>query len=253
MLPLDTSLILFLVAVLMTMIVVIGVAVGYGANESNEYEPGLIMGFIEFCRNWYPVLFIVSSVRLFLYEPFLIPSESMEPGLKPGDYILVDKLEYGFNIPFVGRYFSSPPERGDVIVFVGPKKKQNIIKRVIGLPGDEVSYFRGKVFVNGDAIKTDAQESSDQKHLFIREHYSNTVATTKVALTGEGKGVYPGPQGKWNVLPGTYFVMGDHRNRSRDSRMYGVIQDDAIVGQAVSIWMSWSRALPDFHRSGTIK
>jgi signal peptidase I len=253
MIPLDTSLILLLIAVLMTIIVILATAIGYGADQSNEDEPGLIKRFVEFCRNWFPVLFIVSGIRLFLYEPFLIPSESMEPGLMPGDYILVDKLGYGLNIPFVGKYFSSSPERGDVIVFVGPNKKQNIIKRVIGLPGDEVSYFRGKVFVNGDVIKTDAQESSNQKHLFIREYYSNTIAITKVILTGKGKGVYPGPQGKWDVLPGTYFVMGDHRNRSRDSRMYGVIQEDAIVGQAVSIWMSWNRMLPDFHRVGTIR
>lgn len=252
MLPLDTSFFLFLASILMAIMVVIGYAIGYGPNKLDENGPSLIKSCIVFCKNWYLVLFVVSSIRLFLYEPFLIPSESMEPGLMPGDYILVDKCVYGLNIPFLGKYLNTLPKRGDVVVFVGPEKKHNIIKRVVGLPGDEVSYYRGKVFVNGEAIKTDAQESLDNKHLYIREHYSDTIATTKVVFTNEGKGIYSGPQGKWTVLPETLFVMGDYRNRSRDSRMYGVIREDTLIGQAVNIWMSWNKLLPDFHRNGTI-
>jgi signal peptidase I len=253
MLPIDTSFILLLMSILMVMVALWGGFLGYGIDASGEVEPSLISRVVEFCKRWGVVVFAVSIVRVFLWEPFLVPSESMEPGLMPGDYILVDKSAYGFNIPVAGKLFSKSVDRGDIVVFVGPDDDQYIIKRVIGLPGDEISYFRGKLSVNGVGVAADAQESDDNAHLLIREKHQNTVASTKVILTGNGSRIYPGPQGEWNVPIGSYFVMGDHRNRSRDSRMYGVVAEEAIVGKATRIWMSWGGRWPGFDRNGALK
>jgi signal peptidase I len=202
---------------------------------------------VDYARSFFPVLLVVLILRSFLVEPFQIPSGSMRPTLEIGDFILVNKFTYGLRLPVINTKFVelNEPERGDVMVFRFPDEPSvNFIKRVIGLPGDRIRYEDKQLYVNGDPIPKRLIEEGPTKapeELLLLESldevehhiYNNPRA--------------PGPQMRELVVPeGHYFTMGDNRDHSNDSRYWGFVPEQNIVGRAFAVWMRWDGGLPSF-------
>lgn len=201
---------------------------------------------LEYARSFFPILLIVFLLRSFLYEPFRIPSPSLEPTLLTGDFILVNKYDYGIRIPILGKKLLSisQPKRGDIMVFRWPPNRSvNFIKRVIGLPGDHISYIDKVLYVNGEKIEQQAL-----KNLFTEYEAGTKLLTIEKQedLLGVKHHIYVNPDKYASdyqdiVVPdGMYFVMGDNRDDSADSRYWGFVPDENILGRAVFVWMSWN-------------
>ncbi|MDG2410802.1 MAG: signal peptidase I [Halioglobus sp.] len=208
---------------------------------------------VEYARSFFPVLFIVFILRSFLVEPFQIPSSSMVPTLEVGDYILVNKFTYGIRLPVIRTKVLSlnEPERGDVMVFFPPHMNDTyFIKRVIGLPGDTVTYKDKQLYVNGELLPRELlsdkstprlqvglEKLGESDHLMQVDMYRNGADFSEI------------------VKPGHYFMMGDNRDNSSDSRVWGQVPESDIVGKAFAIWMHWDRLLsvPSFSRVGAIQ
>ena len=217
---------------------------------------------VEGARSFFPILLIVLLLRSFIVEPFRIPSGSMLPTLQIGDFILVNKYAYGLKLPVVHDTLISvgAPRVGDIAVFRYPNDaSQDYIKRVIGTPGDHVVYRDKKLYINGRAIHQyepeaatlDAGESSHPYSLALRRKTEVLPgAEHEVLLTPV---VYQPPR-QWHVPPGHYFVMGDNRDNSNDSRAWGFVPKANLVGRAFLIWMHWDYAAGhvDFSRIGTV-
>ncbi|MDR9436933.1 MAG: signal peptidase I [Thiohalophilus sp.] len=205
-------------------------------GESKTNEPYLV----EFARFLFPVVLIVLVLRSFVAEPFKIPSGSMLPTLEVGDFILVNKFAYGLRLPVGHQRFVNlgDPERGDVIVFRYPENPDiDYIKRVIGVPGDEVAYYNKALHINGEPLpleKLDGYYKSYPQALRYKETLGdvehdilvNTVASARDFVV--------------NVPEDNYFVMGDNRDNSRDSRVWGFVPEENLVGEAFLIWMNWN-------------
>ncbi|WP_323844758.1 signal peptidase I [Microbulbifer magnicolonia] len=221
------------------------------AGERAE-EPVLV----EYAKSFFPVLAIVFVLRSFIVEPFQIPSASMVPTLQVGDFILVNKYAYGLRLP-VSRtkvVDIGEPQRGDVMVFFPPHMNDTyFIKRVIGLPGDRIEVKNNVLYINGERASQELiqalppaspqvevvwEEIYGRRHLMARDimpsRYSNFSAT---------------------VPEGHYFMMGDNRDNSLDSRAWGFVPERDVVGKAFAIWMHWDQllSLPSFSRVGTIQ
>ena len=215
--------------------------------EEELSEPSIV----EMSRSFFPVLAIVLVLRSFLVEPFQIPSGSMLPTLEVGDFILVNKYTYGIRLPVAGTKVIAlnDPKKGDVVVFRYPKDgKTNYIKRVVAVGGDKVLYHEKDLYING--IK--------QPEEFIGA--INGLEMFKEDLSGVNHKIFKDPSrpamlgaGEWTVPEGHYFVMGDNRDNSNDSRFWGVVPDDLIVGKAFAIWMHWESltSIPTFSRVGS--
>lgn len=205
-------------------------------------------GWIDTGRSMFPVLFVVLVLRSFLVEPFQIPSGSMLPTLKIGDFILVNKYHYGLRLPVLNTKFVevNEPQRGDVVVFKYPKQPTiNYIKRLVGLPGDVVRYQNKKLYINGvlqeQSLLAQLPPSRPQQ-LLIEE-----------SLDGLSHQIFndvraPSPSGEWVVPQGHYFMVGDNRDNSNDSRYWGFVPDELIVGKAFAVWMHWETffSIPSF-------
>lgn len=209
---------------------------------------------VEYAKSLFPVIFGVLVLRSFLAEPFRIPSGSMMPNLLIGDFILVNKFDYGIRLPVLNNKVVElgQPARGDVMVFrypgMGagdPAAGTDYIKRVIGLPGDTVTVEENRVAVNG--VPFTYAESG----VFVGEGVSSEMTGSRVYTeTLEGRshamlemdGVPLGYRrnGSWTVPAGHYFVMGDNRDRSADSREWGFVPEQNIVGRAMVIWLNCS-------------
>jgi len=211
-----------------------------GASSNESQEPLIV----EYARSFFPVIFIVLLLRSFLVEPFRIPSNSMMPTLLTGDFILVNKFTYGIRLPVLNRKLVEldEPRRGDIVVFRFPKDPSvNYIKRLIGLPGDKIGYYRKKLSVNGKEIPQTmlgeyrgfGKGKEMTGSLLISE---DLEAVTHDILIREGQ---PTVQGEFTVPEGQYFVMGDNRDNSNDSRYWGTVPEANLVGRAFFIWMSW--------------
>ncbi len=217
---------------------------------------------VEYARSFFPVIFVVLIIRSFLAEPFRIPSGSMMPTLLIGDFILVNKFAYGLKIPVLD-YKVVPigdPERGDVVVFRYPEDpSQDYIKRVVGLPGDTVAYRGKRLYVNGEEVIAEmigryvgegsGREStgSELKQEKLGEVEHQLLIRPNANFGGAG-------EGEWQVPAGHYFVMGDNRDNSVDSRFWGFVPEKNLVGRAFLIWMSWGgrNTAVDFSRIGTV-
>lgn len=165
---------------------------------------------------------LAAFLRFFVVAPFTIPSGSMLETIQIGDYLLVNNLSYGLKLPFVDKwiYKADGPEHGDVIVFKYPgNPKIDYIKRVIGLPGDVLEIKNNVVYLNGKAIEEDYTQ-------FTRSSYPNNPFGNMSAVT---------------IPEDSYFVMGDNRDNSQDSRFWGTVHRDAIHGKAWRIYWSWNR------------
>lgn len=206
-----------------------------GDGESTVREPI----WVEYSKAFFPVLLIVLLLRSFFMEPFRIPSGSMTPTLVQGDFILVNKFTYGLRLPLVHSKFLplGEPERGDVVVFRFPEDPRiDYIKRVVGVPGDRVRYDDKALFLNGERVPHEFVGTYDGAYWFgariFREY-----------LPGAEHNILVRPQrnvaGEVVVPDGHYFVMGDNRDASKDSRIWGFVPEENLVGRAVLVWMSW--------------
>jgi len=218
------------------------------SRRDTEPGPGL-QTLVEYSRSFFPVLLFVLVVRSFVFEPFRIPSGSMMPTLLQGDFIFVKKYSYGLRLPVTETKIieTGEPERGDVIVFRLPSDPSvNYIKRVVGLPGDEVRYERHRLTINGEEIPLEQHpDATPEDPRFVeqlgeREH--------EILITNA---VYTIRDGIYRVPEGRYFVMGDNRDNSRDSRFIDSIPESYLVGEAVMIWMHMDGlAWPRWERIG---
>lgn len=209
----------------------------------------------EYAKSFFPVLLVVLVLRSFLLEPFKIPSASMAPTLHVHDFILVNKFAYGLRLPVVGTKILpvGTPERGDVMVFFPPNDKRYFIKRLIGLPGDEIRLVENVLYINGVRMEQTllgTDNSSWPPVLVLKE----SLQSSEHAMQR-----YPVPTSHSNfqaVVPeGHYFMMGDNRDNSSDSRFWGMVPEQNVVGQAVYVWMHWESllSLPSFARNGVIQ
>lgn len=205
------------------------------------------------------IIFLVLGFRSIFFEPFRIPSGSMIPTLMIGDFILVNKFSYGLKVPF-SDWFSDPvyitsagaPDRGDVIVFKYPRDPNiNFIKRVIGLPGDTVEVVNKVIYINDKPIQTtsldgkEIMDDMDEQYKrfnfdFFKTQTGEHVHVTQVHKDNGYNADYP----KRTIGEGEYFVMGDNRDFSSDSRAWGIVPFENIKGRAILVWFSLSIPLP---------
>ncbi len=211
---------------------------------------------VEYSKSFFPVLLLVLVLRSFLVEPFQIPSASMVPTLEIGDFILVNKFTYGIRLPVLRNKVIeiNEPERGDVMVFFPPHKNVYFIKRVIGLPGDEIRYINNVLYVNGEMMPQQHVASlpaGNPQYQIMKENLNGVEHIMR-------KHMVPGRlsvSGVWVVPEGHYFMMGDNRDNSSDSREWGPVPEKNIVGKAFGIWMHWENflSIPSFSRVGVIQ
>jgi signal peptidase I len=200
--------------------------------------------FVDYGRSLFPVIMIVFILRSFIVEPFRIPSGSMLPTLHLGDFILVNKAAYGLRLPIIYHKVISTgsPDRGDVMVFRFPENpKINFIKRVVGLPGDQIRVVGRTLYVNGNKTPqqlVDGNHQTKDRRAYISNRYLETLdeITHDILVRRGGRG----SKGFDGVVPeGHYFVLGDNRDNSRDSRYWGFVPEENLVGRAFFIWMAW--------------
>lgn len=233
---------------------------------------------ITWAYDFWPVLAVVLVLRSFFFEPFNIPSDSMVPTLETGDYILVNKFQYGVRLPIVNTKVIDvgEPQRGDVAVFKYPENpKISYIKRIIGLPGDHIEFDRGQLMINGQKVQQVPTEFSREKdildtpqsiyhqetlgkHTFkMRELEGVNVARQAPFINSIENGKYSTENGLYwevKVPEGHYFAMGDNRDQSADSRFWGFVPEQNLTGRAMYIWMHKEPGfkLPSFSRNGKI-
>lgn len=225
-----------------------------GGDEATYSEPWPV----EYAKSFFPVLLIVLLLRSFLVEPFQIPSGSMVPTLEVGDFILVNKYTYGLRLPVLGTKLVDidEPERGEVMVFFPPHESRYFIKRVVGLPGDTIGYRDGQLTINGEPVRTELIErirmgngNGSQPGILFREWLGDTDHLAQRTTRERRR-----RRSQWVVPPDHYFMMGDNRDNSADSRVWGAVPEENIVGKAFAVWMhkdpGWN--LPTFSRNGVI-
>ena len=230
-------------------------------QERRSLEDGAVRqpAWLEYTASFFPVILLVFVLRSFLFEPFRIPSGSMIPTLEIGDLILVNKYEYGIRLPVVNKKVVElgQPKRGDVMVFRYPlNPSQDYIKRVVGLPGDRVEYLNKRLTINGQPVplkKLEPYYDSDRMQYYA--HFSESLGAVEHRIivseqvppglgggfpnTHPGACQYSGSGVVCQVPPGHYFMMGDNRDNSEDSRFWGFVPDENIVGRAFFIWMNF--------------
>jgi signal peptidase I len=240
-----------------------GAVAGAGSGEADHRasiakrvkEPVLV----EYSRSFFPVILIVLLLRSFVVEPFRIPSGSMMPTLLVGDFILVNKFAYGLRWPVLNSKFLDlgEPQRGDVVVFRFPQQESvDYIKRVIGVPGDRVHYRNKTVHVNGEPVPQlpighYIGEGSGKGHTGAALAVETIDgAEHQVLINPRSRDLPRGCEiladGPVTVPEGHYFVMGDNRDNSNDSRCWGFVPEENLVGKAFVIWMNWDRQRDGF-------
>lgn len=238
-----------------------GVKPDSNANARADIERRLLRQptWIEYSGSFFPVIALVFFLRSFLFEPFKIPTTSMVPTLLVGDLILVNKYTYGVRLPIVNKKIIdvNDPKRGDVMVFKYPKDmSQDYIKRVIGVPGDKIVYENKRLTINGEAVSyTQMDDYLDDQELKYHKQYTETLFNKKHRILNREDtpsvnvaGVDDFPhreacefsQDKFTctVPEGNYFMMGDNRDNSQDSRFWGFVPNKNIVGRAFVVWMN---------------
>ncbi len=220
--------------------------------------------WLDWTAGLFYVIAVVFALRSFLFEPFKIPSGSMIPTLQVGDLILVNKFHYGIRLPVINKKIiaNHDPQRGDVMVFHYPMNPQvDYIKRVVGLPGDEVSYLNKQLRINGKPIsetplpdyfvegengQPGSYEQAFEEDLLGVKHRVLTTTQRPAEVLGVFRSFpfkdncqYSAEGVVCKVPPGHYFMMGDHRDNSEDSRYWGFVPDENIVGKAFFVWMNF--------------
>lgn len=214
---------------------------------------------VEYARSFFPIVLIVFLLRSFLAEPFRIPSGSMMPTLLIGDFLLVNKFAYGIRLPIINKKILEldEPQRGDIIVFRFPEDPTiDFIKRVIGVPGDKVSYYNKKLSINDKPLSQASlgfyQGVGQGQDMTGNEHFEENLTGVEHSILIRNDA--PSVEGTYVIPPGNYFVMGDNRDNSRDSRYWGYVPEENLVGKAFFIWMNWDWEYKGigFDRIGTI-
>ena len=211
----------------------------WARQRKPEQKPGKI---IEYARSFFPIFFLVLLVRSFLIEPFRIPSGSLEPTLLVGDFIVVNKFAYGIRLPVIEKKIIpiATPKTGEIAVFRWPPAPTyDYIKRVIGVPGDKIVYHNKILSINGVEMKQQFVEYTTD------ESSGKAVAKYSENLNGVVHDIFvgtdvPAVDFEVEVPKGHYFMMGDNRDDSADSRFWGFVADDYLRGKASLIWMSWN-------------
>lgn len=247
---------------------VAGLAVAPGLNPQQQQElkeevsakAGKMSWWVEYGVSFFPVILFVFILRSFIFEPFRIPSGSMLPTLQNGDFILVNKFQYGVRLPIINKKIipNQNPQAGDVLVFRYPVDPSiDYIKRVVGLPGDTVRYDGKQLYINNELVSLtpDGQYYEPDRHNYVSEFTEKLGEKTNQILlnTQQHQDFMPitrfpyienctyGRQAVECLVPeGNYFVMGDNRDNSLDSRYWGFVPDENIVGRAFFIWMNFS-------------
>ena len=213
-------------------------------NGASVRKPYKDPWYVEYSRSFFPVLLIVLILRSFLAEPFRIPSGSMMPTLLVGDFILVNKFAYGLRLPVLNTkiWGAGEPNRGDVAVFRFPKNpSDDYIKRIVGLPGDHIAYYDKVLYINGEPMKqlpvgryegvgSGSVMNGAQVNEEVLEQVNHDILIKGDQLNVEGEYVVP---------PKHYFVLGDNRDNSNDSRFWGFVPEEYLVGKAFIIWLNW--------------
>ena len=230
-------------------------------TDTQEAKTRLIMQpwWLDWTAGLFPVIIVVFLLRSFLFEPFKIPSGSMIPTLLINDLILVSKFHYGVRLPVINKKIldNNSPQRGDVMVFrYPPKPSLDYIKRVVGVPGDEVAYLNKKLTINGQPLnKTALPDFFDEDTMRYSKQFEETTSARKYRLLNDDDrpAFIPGTEDfpfKQNcrysqegvvckVPEGHYFMMGDNRDNSLDSRYWGFVPEKNIVGKAFFVWMNF--------------
>lgn len=220
--------------------------------------------WVEYAKSFFPVILIVFCIRSFLVEPFKIPSGSMIPTLQVGDFILVNKFTYGIRLPIIDQKIIqlNNPQRGDVMVFHYPENPSvDYIKRVVGVPGDTIEYRNKQLTINGkeqvqqpdgdynyvesglNFVHTEKRVETlgKRRHmLLINPDMPNVHLGSVAEFPGRENCTYDEESVRCTVPAGNYFMMGDNRDNSRDSRYWGFVPDKQIVGKAFFVWMNFS-------------
>ena len=227
---------------------------------------------ISSSRGYFIPIFLIFILRTFIYEPYQIPSGSMMPGLKVGDFLLVDKNSYGYKINRIGNPLlsQSGPQYGDVVVFVPQHNPVPYVKRLIGMPGDKIRIINKQVYVNGNLIKRTFYKTKEEQitkryrdlsgkitskefNVLIDYYYEEHGDSKFLTRNIRGENIqYPS---EWTVPSGSYFVMGDNRDNSNDStKDVGFVPRENFFGEAGYLFMTWEcwTCLPYFSRVGTI-
>ena len=241
----------------------------------------MILGFIlknseisSTARGYFIPIIIIFILRTFLYEPYQIPSGSMEPQLKKGDFLLVNKYAYGLKVNRIGtpNYFRKDPQYGDPVVILPPHNPVPYIKRLIGKPGDTIRIINKRLYLNGIALERDFIDSEeysfDRRVIYqstgeikinkidaIGDLYSEKIGNAEYIIRNT-RGLNEQKPEEWTVPEGHYFVMGDNRDNSNDSRRdVEFVPRENFFGRADYIWMSWEcyLCLPSFEKAGKIK
>ncbi len=231
--------------------------------QSSTDKPRVQPWWIDWTAGLFPVILTVFILRSFLFEPFKIPSGSMLPTLLVGDLILVNKFHYGIRLPVINKKIVSnhDPERGDVLVFRWPKDTRiDFIKRVVGVPGDEIAFRQQRLYINGKLVPITAQPPPGFYEESIRRYLPDYkeklgAAEHRILLDLQAQAFYPADSQltfpfrercQYNIegmsckVPeGHYFVMGDNRDNSQDSRVWGFVPDENVVGKAFYVWMNF--------------
>ena len=230
-------------------------------TDTGEAKIRLIMQpwWLDWTAGLFPVIIVVFLLRSFLFEPFKIPSGSMIPTLLINDLILVNKFHYGVRLPVINLKVldNKSPQRGDVMVFrYPPKPSLDYIKRVVGVPGDEVAYLNKKLTINGKPLtKTALPDFFDEDTMRYSKQFEETTGAKKYRLLNDddrpafipGTEDFPNKQNcrysnegiVCKVPEGHYFMMGDNRDNSLDSRYWGFVPEKNIVGKAFFVWMNF--------------
>lgn len=256
----DFALILFILLALTGGIWLLDKMLLAARRASGSEEPW----WVEYAKSFFPVILIVFVIRSFLVEPFKIPSGSMIPTLQVGDFILVNKFTYGIRLPIINQKIIqiNDPQRGDVMVFHYPEDpSKDYIKRVIGLPGDSVEYRNKRLWING----VEQKQTADGDYNYVETGLNFVHTEKRIEALGERSHAllvnpemplihlsavadFPGQENcryseervSCTVPAGNYFMLGDNRDNSRDSRYWGFVPDKQIVGKAFFIWMNFS-------------
>ncbi|WP_123105672.1 signal peptidase I [Acidithiobacillus sulfuriphilus] len=236
------TLLLFLAVVLTGLIWLVDLLALRRRRAAGQHESLVV----DYARSFFPVLLIVFLIRAFLFEPFKIPSGSMIPTLRVGDFVLVNKYSLGLRLPLIHTQLTQggPVRAGDVMVFRYPKDpREDYIKRVIGLPGDTIEVKGNDLYINGKLIP---QKYVGPFTYHTHEGYAIPTQEYQQELGGHPFHIieFDTPEaqmdfGPYKVPPHCYFMMGDDRDNSNDSRFWGCVPEQNIVGKAMFVWFSW--------------
>ena len=240
----DFSAVLVILTSASGLIWLFGVLFFVDKNNKDDNGELVLPAVVDFARSFFPIFFIVLILRSFIVEPFKIPSASMMPTLLIGDFILVNKYDYGIRLPVLNTKIieNKTPNRGDIVVFRYPVDPSiPFIKRVVGLPGDKYLYQDKILYINGEPVEQ--VEIGEYQAVGSGKMMDGATLSTELLVNAEHEILrlpHRPSQNVEGIVPkGHYFVLGDNRDNSKDSRYWGYVPDENLVGRAFMVWMNW--------------